>query len=326
MNYSLLKLRFSTPLHIGDSKSARSLSTWQMNIPADTMFSALCHTALLKQGEDGIKELYRLAADDRLKISDTMPYSGKRFYLPRPLVLAERRKASGGIDRKQMKKLLYIPLDMLSEYISYIRGDSDFHAQNALCHFGESYVLDKVAINGNDKPLPYSIGLFRFDNQDDCGLYIIVGYMEPDVLNKVVGYIRITGAGGIGGKVSSGYGKYEVTDVIRLYEQTAEELMGLSEMLDNSQANGQILITTALPQEEELEEAMEGCTYNLARRGGFIQSTDHSAVSVKKQTQYYFAAGSVFRKRFGGDVYDVSRKQGHPVYRYAKPLFLGVDI
>ena len=39
---------------------------------------------------------------------------------------------------------------------------------------------------------------------------------------------------------------------------------------------------------------------------------------------YVFAAGSCFKNEFEGDIYDVTNGGSHPVYRYAKPLFMGV--
>jgi CRISPR-associated protein Csm4 len=44
----------------------------------------------------------------------------------------------------------------------------------------------------------------------------------------------------------------------------------------------------------------------------------------KKRDFYSFAAGSVFQNKFEGDIFDVSIKGNHPVWRYAKPLFMAV--
>jgi len=93
MNYFLCKLRFITPLHIGDSESARSLDSSNMTICADTLFSALCHTALLTDGKAGIDKLVEYTLEDRLRFSDLHPYSGSRLFLPKPFMLhADTRK------------------------------------------------------------------------------------------------------------------------------------------------------------------------------------------------------------------------------------------
>ena len=47
MNYSLIRLQFDGLAHFGTSDSALSLFTSEDHFYADTLFSALCHTALM---------------------------------------------------------------------------------------------------------------------------------------------------------------------------------------------------------------------------------------------------------------------------------------
>ena len=37
-------------------------------------------------------------------------------------------------------------------------------------------------------------------------------------------------------------------------------------------------------------------------------------------------AGSCFEDKFVGDVIDVSKDGTHPVYRYGKPIMIGIDL
>ena len=46
MNYFLFKLRFETAVHFGPSDAALSLAASEEHVRADTLFSALCQTAL----------------------------------------------------------------------------------------------------------------------------------------------------------------------------------------------------------------------------------------------------------------------------------------
>lgn len=324
MNYFLLKLRFNTPLHIGESHSSKSLDTSQMVIYADTIFSALCHMAFEYEGVEGINELYRLARQNQLIISDAMPYQGEHLFLPKPIITSAAKRDSEIKDRKKVKKLNYIPVTMYPSYLSFIQGETDFPIDDAIYTFGENDIQDKVAINPNET-LPYSVGLFRFDNETQCGLYILLGYEAEEILHKVKKLLRCVGAGGIGGKVSSGYGKFDIIEEISLKDAIDNQSKMLMEMLHSSASKSYILASLALPQKCEMEKAMEGCSYSLLRRGGFVQSVQYR-FPVKKQTQYFFSSGSVFKSKFQGDVYDVSRNAGHPVYRYAKPIFLGVDL
>ena len=45
----------------------------------------------------------------------------------------------------------------------------------------------------------------------------------------------------------------------------------------------------------------------------------------RKKDLYVFNSGSTFTEKFEGDICDVSSGGAHPVYRYAKPLWLGVE-
>ena len=83
-------------------------------------------------------------------------------------------------------------------------------------------------------------------------------------------------------------------------------------------------LSGALPRENELEEAMENAEYMLLKRSGFVSSSSYCDSFMRKKDLYIFASGSCFRRKFEGDVYDVSSNGTHPVYRYAKPIFIGV--
>ena len=87
-----------------------------------------------------------------------------------------------------------------------------------------------------------------------------------------------------------------------------------------------MLLTSALPREDELTDALlEGAKYHLVRKGGFVQSASHASTPRKKRSMWLFAPGSVFERRFEGDVFDVNATPGaHPVYRYARAMWMEV--
>ena len=55
MNYFLLKLAFDTAVHFGGSDSAVGSQSSALTLRADTIFSALCHTALEVYGEPALE-------------------------------------------------------------------------------------------------------------------------------------------------------------------------------------------------------------------------------------------------------------------------------
>ena len=120
---------------------------------------------------------------------------------------------------------------------------------------------------------------------------------------------------GRGGKKSTGLGKY-ILRPVKLLEALERHL--------KKDADRNILLSVGLPQDKELENALEGASYQLIKRSGFVSSDTYAEELRKKKDLYVFAAGSCFEHRFEGDIYDVSDNGSHPVYRYAKPLFMGV--
>ena len=55
-------------------------------------------------------------------------------------------------------------------------------------------------------------------------------------------------------------------------------------------------------------------------------SNTYAPTPRKKQTQYFLSAGSVLKNRYRGEVYRIGTQGNHPVLRYSKPIFLGVNL
>ena len=84
-------------------------------------------------------------------------------------------------------------------------------------------------------------------------------------------------------------------------------------------------LSVCLPQESELDSAMQNASYLVMRRSGFVGSYSYAVKAQKKQDLYVLQAGSCFADTFCGDVYDVSAGGNHQVWRYAVPLFFGLE-
>lgn len=312
MNYCLFKLNFSTPLHIGDSSSARSLETQTLSLCADTLFSALCHAAPGK-----IDMLSSAVKSDKLLISDAFPFKKDVLYVPKPCMLPQNNRQSNSqssAEKKKMKKLKYIPVSMLDDFFRSIKGEKDFSPDNADNDFGKENVVTRVGIRGNDEPEPYSVASYSFNQ--DCGLYFIACSDDNGILETLKSAVAVLGLEGVGGKISSGYGKFACTPCAVPPK--------FKEMLCAS-GTDYISLTSSLPGDDELETAMDGAYYSMIRRGGFVYSPEIGE-TVKKETQFFFASGSVFKTKYKGALYNVYKGGKHPVYRYAKPIFMGVSI
>jgi CRISPR-associated protein Csm4 len=331
MKYYLYKLKFKTGLHIGDDSGRMSLASSEMTIHADTLFSALCHEALQIGGQDLLAKLIAIVSKGELLFSDAFPYRGDELYLPKPVLgLRFKREQTDSTQKKKFKALKYIPVNQFRDYLTGLKGEDVFEPESIPTTFGSQNTYTKVAIKGmkNDEGMdetrPYHVGVFRFF--EECGLYLILSCHEE---NRGFFYQLLSSLSysGIGGKRTSGLGKFTVSE-IDLQEELSAQPSGqtMAHLLEDENAPYQMSLSVALPADEELEQVLTEAYYTLIRRGGFVQSSAYADSPLKKRVQYVFAPGSCFTKRFAGDVYDVSVFGRHPVYRYAKPVFLGVNI
>ena len=79
-----------------------------------------------------------------------------------------------------------------------------------------------------------------------------------------------------------------------------------------------------LPEDEKINDVLEDAFYRIEKRSGFVASENYSTSLTKKKDLYVIQAGGCFKKMFEGRIVDVSIEGSHPVYRYAKPLFMEV--
>lgn len=310
MKYQLYKLSFSTPVHFGKNL----LNSSEYTLCSDTIFSALC-SEVAREGEEAVDRLVSLFRENKLVISDAFPYINDKFFLPKPYMRIEREENDdSSVVRKAYKKLNYIDAD---QFDSYLNGKFDIMSAASMSELGKSSVKISAAVRSDkEETLPYEVGLFAF--YANCGLYLIVGYDSDDAEALFDMVIEQLGLSGIGGKCSSGYGRFSC------------EKIAATDWLVNRLAdtNGtKMLLNTALPKADELDRIVGDARYSLIKRSGFVTSTSYSDTWQRKNDIYMFKSGSCFSEQFEGDIYDVSNGVGkHPVYRYGKPLMMRVSL
>lgn len=300
MNYKICKLEFTAPVHFGNGALSDSGKTFC----ADTLFSAL-YLEALKSGQ--AEELYQRTKAGTLLLSDAFPYIREEYFLPKPMVYIEPKDAGNSVQKKHYKKLQYIPVSALADYLNGAMPESGWE----LDELGEESSQVMAAVRREDDTLPYVVGDFRFTK--GCGLYCILAYEDAADLYLAEDLLMSLSFTGIGGKRSSGKGRFDFK-----YGKNTTDL----EKLLAKEANGRsLLLSTALPQEAELAEALEGSSYLLQKRSGFVLSENYAPEQRKKKDLFTMQAGSCFQHRFEGDIYDVAMGGSHPVYRYAKAIF-----
>lgn len=324
MNYYLYKLSFDTAVHFGGASSALSLYRSEDHFRADTLFSALCHTALALRGQDGLNRLCQAARDGHLLLSDGMPWMDDTFYLPKPTVSAKGEQEISPDRRKAIKKLKWIPADDFAAFADSVRGGQVYDAERARADFGTSMSTAKVKITQGEDSMPYQVGLYRF--RENAGLWFLAGCEMEELGGELRRLIDGLSYSGIGGKTSAGYGKFHAEDPIFLNEPLDAVTKWLFVSLNNETAERQLLLSTSLPSDEELAELLPDAEYMLTRRAGFIQSANYAPESRRKATQLFLSAGSVLPRRFRARLYEIGEAGKHPVYRLSAPLFLGVTL
>ncbi len=323
MNYFLIKLAFDTAVHFGPSDTAQSLSVSEDHFYADTMFSALCHTALQLSGKNALEQLCDWVRKGELLFSDSMPWREEDYFLPKPFVLSENRREMPASLQKAMKKLAWIPVRSFRAFSESVHGGTPFDPSQSAVAFGVPAEVTRAAVSDGMDAVPYRVGLYRF--QENCGLFIIAAVRTEEQERILISLFRALGMSGIGGKVSSGCGKFHLEDVVLLNEFYDDQTEWLYCALSKKTGRN-LLLSACLPKEEELESVLKNAAFQMVRRGGFVASDTYAETPMKKKTQFFFRAGSMFSRRFEGALYSVGSFGAHPVYRYAKPLFLGVDL
>ncbi len=317
MNYKLYKLSFSTPVHFGKGR----LGSCENRFLSDRLFSAICIEAEKMFGTEGINSLYQEAKKGNLIISDSMPYIDDTLYIPKPIMAIEQNKdetENSSVVKKAFKKLMYIPFEKIDDYI---KGTFDADAENKkLSELGYFSEKTSASIHENDDALPYNVGIYTFNKEKKSkyGLYFIIGYNDDETFYRFDDIMYSLGYTGIGGKTSSGLGKFEA-----VIGDVPENFI---DMLATSDADRYITLSTCMAKNEELETVIPGAEFSLIKRSGFISSVSYSDTFRKKKELYCFSSGSSFKNKFEGDVFDLSDGGTHPVYRYAKPFFMGVNI
>lgn len=307
MKYKIYKMYFKAGVRCGTGKTESN----SIEMPSDIIFSSLINEAA-KIDEKILKEALDFFKERKILLSDAFPFLGDEYLLPKPLISFDKNSGDSS-EKKLYKKITHIPISYFSEYV---KGNSDpQEILNKTENLGNTQIDTKIQKKLEGDNEIYNLSYFRFNKNN--GLYFILGF-EDEVCEKLfddlIYSIAVTG---IGGKKTSGLGKFQVVK-----KDLPREI---SNKINSEKAK--MLLTSSMAREDELEKLDQDANYALIRRGGFIYSEDKegSKNTVKrKRTMYFFKAGSIFNKKFEGDIFRVDDGFIHPVYRYGIPMWLEV--
>lgn len=306
MDYAIYKFHFPGEVHFGE----KTLESASFVFLADRLFSALAMEAA-KESHEKLAKLVRFVAEGKLLFSDAFPFRGEEYFCVKPMIRPQHTTNEEDIaKRKFFKKLTYIPFSKLSVYLSGKAQAEELETPS----FGRFALKTSVNLSCEDAPLPYRVGTFFF--YENCGLYVLVGYEDAAVLSLAEELMGSLSHSGIGGKRSSGMGRFKLSR-----GQIPAELS----MRLGKDCRTYTILSTALPVDEDMPAAVDGARFLLEKRSGFVASPAYAEEWRRKQDVFAFKSGSCFTHKWRGQVRDVSNGGHHSVYRYLMPIFMGVD-
>ena len=322
--YNIIRLRFLSPLHMGEGKENYDFSASELH--SDTLTAALA--AIKAEQGAGSNEIFRFLSLFRL--SSAFPFVRKTYYLPR---LTGRMSIQGCEEekmRKQLKKIRYVESSLWSEAIekgeiniseSWIHGAYLLPERMNGTAFIEPFVnqvSQRVSVPRDflTNPLPFYFE-WRFF-QPEAGLYCITD-ATGSLFDELCNLFRALGESGLGTDKNIGGGHFVVE----------RDTMELPEVSD---ANATVLLSLYLPQESELRSIdLSASRYNLLLRGGYMAgSTVQSVRHLWKKSVCMLTEGSIFPtlSKIEGVVADLqpewNQPDMHPVYRSGRAFALPI--
>lgn len=328
--FSIYKLHFTSPLHLGDAREDYGVSL--KTIASDTMYAALI-ACLAKLGipipQNG---------DLGCTISSLFPFYQKDkntdavLFWPKPLkqILPTSKKAVD--ERKKVKNVAWLDAVAFSKMLKGAQVFADEAIDNIQGEYLSNTKIDKdficsqvsarvtVSRDGHDEAKPFYMDRIIF--KGSSGLYFIANG-NVELLEKALNLLQHEGIG-TDRNVGNGYFEYS-TDTIEIeIPDNAEHIVSLSSFVPESREQLQPLLDSS------------DIAYAFERRGGWITTPPHN--TLRKNVIYAFTAASVFKQQSNGltimgkaDIdlkpeISWNAKLEHPVWRCGRALFLPIKL
>lgn len=330
MTYYLFMLKFLTPFHFGASADGGKLENISLSFSADTLFCAIVNEAA-HIGYD-VDRFIQQVSDGSIAFSSLFPYVKKEkdkfeLYLPKPFVQGAGKKIDADNQKevekerneaKKLKKANYVRVSEMNNFIHCVRTGTKF--EGTMPEFAVSDNMARVGMRG-EKSEPYYVGCHKL--HDNVGMYFVLGLENVGELQSIISVVESLGLTGIGGKRSSGYGKFElVNKPVTLRGTGNEDGLKLEAMLKDDIAVTQIAIAPIKPSEGQTETIKEGF-YKLIGCSGFVDVAFGNV--MKRDSFYMLSEGSCFKKRIKGEMaHTIIYCMNWDIYRNGKGMFVGV--
>lgn len=331
MIYYIYQLNFISPVHFGRAELGGKLENTDFSFTADMMFNALC-CELSSYKSKYLSQFIQKCEQGNIVLSDLFPYRDKagsvEFYLPKPCLplaainakfkLTNNFVIAGTevLEKKQIENMRYLRAGSMTKYFSRLH-EGRIYANKENFAVREERTL--VNCRGQES-MPYTVSIYNF--KPDTGLYGIIGLADSNDIEWLTSTIESIGFSGIGGKCSSGFGKFKLADTPYDLNDGGFDVddKAIADMLLTKSASWQMCLGNLLPQKQELSE-LKDAYYKLRRYGGFTTSQEGNC--IQKNSVYMLEAGSCLKSRISGQVQQIGY-EGHPILRYGKGIYAGI--
>ena len=329
MGYYIFRLKFDTAVHFGATEHGGKLERNTEEFGADSLFSALLCELSLQGMDERIPSIVEEAKRGALLLSDLFPWEANEqkisYYLPKPkfytkdaqeTVTQEFSKAAEIMDKeKEYRGIKYICVDELEDYWRSCEYGKIYEMKRKWS--GTVLFYDEKVDCRKKESAPYYVAGRRFlPNQ---GLYFFVKLPESLDVAIFSSLVESLGLSGIGGKKSSGFGKFHLAESPIEITGKHENVI-VQKLAQRLEASSLFYVSLSMmsPEQKDLSKLRKGC-FALKKRSGF-------SGNQKRRDIYMILAGSVFQDKIGGRVLCVGKREGHDIWRYGKGFYLGVDV
>ena len=281
-------------------------------IPAETLFSALCHAIAQVWGgstlEDWLAEFR--SGEAPLRLTTGFPSVDGVDFLPKPLLPAP------GFDdpdlrAERAKEVKKTELVRAETFLRWVRGQPIDYRQlkddrQLLAAAFAVATVPRVALDrlGRSSALYHTAAIVT-DPHRRAGFHLWIDGTEA-TWQLIEPALRWLADQGIGGKRTLGMGRF--TFDVEPCDPVWREAF-------SAEGETYCILSPVVPRQEELPGLTEGSRYILQQRGGWAASGTWSA---RIRPYRVLAEGSVFTRRPVGSLLEVTPPGApHPVYRYA---------
>lgn len=302
----LVEMRFLSSLHAGEA--GLGLEEVSLLIHSDTLYSALSHSWL---------QLYGEPVPEDVVLSSAFPFLGGTYFFPRPMLPAPGFTAEARFEfGKALKRLRFVAKKHFADWINGralefrdMLAESERLEAAVRTRTRPAVTLDRQS---NASGL-YFVGEAVFDRAQDAGLFALVN-AEADRWPALEAAFTLLGEEGIGGRRSSGFGRFTCRFADGFDPGGAEG------------PNAYVSLSLVYPN-GPAETKGNLIAYRLVERTGWVEAPGVN-YGERHRRVLMFAEGSVFKRPCTGKLVDVAPPGfgRHPVWRNGLAFNVGARL